>query len=105
MISDRNNFSYFRCTSRSGISYEVSSQLAFDSGKEAQNKYSSWRPWGPSWHSDINDVSNLYLQAALILPTKFPVNWYLGCKIDFQDDHDDCHLEYPIIPILAMFDL
>ena len=32
----------------------------------------------PSWISDQNNLSFLYLQVTLTLPTKFGVNWPLG---------------------------
>ena len=43
-ISDRDNFSYFWCTSHQNASYQNSSQLAFGSGEEAKNRFSRWRP-------------------------------------------------------------
>ena len=29
----------------------------FGSGEEAKNRFSSWRPWRPSWISDRHDIS------------------------------------------------
>ena len=29
----------------------------FGPGEEAKNRFSRWKPWGPSWISDQNDFS------------------------------------------------
>ena len=40
----------------------------FDSGEEAKNRFSRWRP---SWIFDWNDFSYIDLQVTAMLPTKF----------------------------------
>ena len=47
-------FFFFRSASNPDYSYQVSSQMAFDSD-EVQIKFS--RPWRPSWIADRNDFS------------------------------------------------
>ena len=47
----------------------------FGSGKEAKNRFLTWRL---SWISDRSDFSYFYLQVTLMLPTNFRVKWPLG---------------------------
>ena len=48
------------------------------SGEEAKNRFSSWRPWRPSWISDRHDFNCFDLQVTPMLPSKFGVNWPFG---------------------------
>ena len=50
--------------------------LPFGSKEEANNLFSRWPPWQPSWLSDRKNFSFFfYLQVILMLHTKFQVNW------------------------------
>ena len=59
----------------------------FYSGEEAENRFSRWRPWRPSWISDQlafqfrqygTILAIFYLQVTPMLPTKYQVNWPRG---------------------------
>ena len=46
----------------------------FDAGEEANNRFSRWWPWRPSW-IPIGTIFAIFdLQVTLMLPTKFRVN-------------------------------
>ena len=71
-ISDRNDFSYFWSTSHLDAN-KFQINWAFDSGEEAEKRFSRWLP---SWILDRNNISYFfYLQVIPILPTKFQLNF------------------------------
>ena len=119
-ISDRNDSTYFWCTSHLEPFYQVrdialsiqekqkdlnfqdghiGDHLGFPIGKTfsyfvtykslrcfipsfestdlfVQDKnWNRWRPWGPFWIFDRNNLDILHLQATAMLHTKFPVYW------------------------------
>ena len=51
--------------------------LPLGSGEVAQNRFSRWPPWQPSWISHLNDFSYIDLQEAPTLPTQFRVHWLI----------------------------
>ena len=54
----------------------------FGSRKEVQNRFSSRKPWLPSWILDLNDFSSFWstVQVAPIFPSKFGVSWPFGSR-------------------------
>ena len=81
----------------------------FGSGEEVKNRFSRWRPWPPSWISDLEWLLAIFdLQVTSMLPTKFQVNGLSVQKKrnnDFQDGRHGSHLGFPIRTTLAIFDL
>ena len=56
------------------LSIKVKVNWPFSSG-EAQNRFTSWQSWQPSW-IPISTISVIFdLQVVPILPTRFQVNW------------------------------
>ena len=47
-------------------------------GVEAENRFSRWLPWRPSWNLDDTILVIFDLQVTLMLPSKFGVNWPFG---------------------------
>ena len=68
---------FFLSESQPDTSSQFSCQLVFWFREEAENRFSDWPP-GLHWISNWNDFSNFDLQATLIIPTKFHVNWTFG---------------------------
>ena len=68
--------SYFWSTCHPDASYLVSSRR-LGSGGEAKNRFSRWPP---SWISDCNNLAFVDLQVTPMLPIKFPVNLFNGCR-------------------------
>ena len=87
------------------ISYQVSSQVAFSSGDEGQNRFQRW----PPWTSDPNYFSYFLVYE---LPRYFLASFKSSGllvrdkkgKIDFQDGCHGGHLGFAIGMILAIFD-
>ena len=69
------------------------------------NRFSRW----PSWISDRKKFRLFYLKVALILPTKFQVNWLFDSgeerKKGFQAGRHGAYLRFPIGMIFAIFDV
>ena len=84
--------------------------LPFASGKEANNRFSRWSIWWPSWMSNRTILAIFDLQVPLMLPTKFIKSISLSIqekkqKIAFQNGRHGGHFGFPIGKILAIFDL
>ena len=82
----------------------------FGSGEEAKNRFSRWPSWRPSWISDRNDFSYffIYKSPRCFLPSFESIGLLVQEKkqtIYFQDGGHVVHLGFPIITILATFDL
>ena len=68
-ISDRNDFSYlffffcffFGSTGHPMLPTKFQVHWPFVSGEEAKNKFSRWWPWRPSWISNRNNFSYLFI--------------------------------------------
>ena len=50
----------------------------FGSGEEAENRFSRWLPWWPSWISDRNNFSCFDLLVTPKFPTQVLLNWPFG---------------------------
>ena len=121
-ISDRNDFSYFWPTSHPRCLLPSFESIGpwwflpcfvnwpFGSGEEAKDRFSRWPPWQLFWISHQKDFSSF-------LSTSHPDASYQvlsqlafrfrsrSKKIDFQDGNHGGHLGFPILTILAIFDL
>ena len=79
----------------------------FVSGEEAKNRFSSWRPWPPSWISDQNNFTIFDQQVFSYFLPSFKSTGLLvqekKRKIDFQDGGHGGHLGLPMGTILANF--
>ena len=72
----------------------------FGSGEEANNRFSRWRPWRPSWISDRNDFSFFFFYKSL---SCFQPSYKSIClmrydklrKIDFEDGSYGGNLGFP----------
>ena len=58
--SDRNHFNYFWSTSHPEVPSKFQVIWPLGSGEEAKNRFSSRRPWRPSWVSDRNKICFLW---------------------------------------------
>ena len=83
--------------------------LVFGSGKEVKNRFSRWLPWRPYWVSDWIDFSYFWIRSPWYsLPSFESIGLSIQekkQKIDFQEGCHGAHLGFPILKILAIFDL
>ena len=80
----------------------------FGSGEKVQNRFSTWLLGQPSWISDQNDFSYLFINKSTpILPIEFLVTGSIQekFKIDNQDGNCRGQLVFLIGAILAILDL
>ena len=82
----------------------------FSSGEEAENRFSRWLSWRPSWISDRDDFIDflIYRSPWCFLPSLKSISLSVQekkWKIDFQDGRHGSFLGFSIGTILANFNL
>ena len=79
MISNRNNFSYLRCTSHPHTSFQVPSQLAFlVQEKKRKIEFQFGRHGGHPGFPIRMILATFDLKATLMIPTKLQIKWSFG---------------------------